>query len=282
MPKGIAVNIGLNQVDPIHYQGWNGQLAACEFDATDMNKLAKSKGYDAHLFLTKDATAGAVIAAITGAAKQLKQGDIFFLSYSGHGGQVPDRNGDEEDNLDETWVLYDRQLVDDELYAMWSQFAAGVRIVVLSDSCHSGTAVRVAMYEELASSPQIMTRALMPMPTRPVFRALPEDVEKKTYLKNKDLYDTIQQKNPSGDNSTVNASILLISGCQDNQLSADGDRNGLFTQTLLKVWNAGHYRGNYRLFHRKIQQLMPPWQSPNLFLTGASDLRFPAQRPFTI
>jgi hypothetical protein len=27
---------------------------------------------------------------------------------------------------------------------------------------------------------------------------------------------------------------------------------------------------------------MPPWQSPNLFLTGASDTRFVRQRPFTV
>jgi hypothetical protein len=27
------------------------------------------------------------------------------------------------------------------------------------------------------------------------------------------------------------ASVLLISGCQDNQLSGDGDVNGLFTET---------------------------------------------------
>ena len=27
--KGIAVCIGLNAVDPKHYQGWSGNLAAC-------------------------------------------------------------------------------------------------------------------------------------------------------------------------------------------------------------------------------------------------------------
>ena len=57
--------------------------------------------------------------------------------------RCPTRTVDEnEDGYDETWVLYDRQLVDDELYTLWSKFAPGVRIVVLSDSCHSGTAIR--------------------------------------------------------------------------------------------------------------------------------------------
>ena len=69
---------------------------------------------------------------------------IFSCStYSGHGGQVDDVNGDEDDALDETWVLWDRQLIDDELFSLWSQFAPGVRITMLSDSCHSGTVLRM-------------------------------------------------------------------------------------------------------------------------------------------
>ncbi len=68
-----------------------------------------------------------------------RQGDIYFLTYSGHGGQVPDTNGEgESDSSDETWLAYDRQIVDDELYELWAKFKPGVRIVVLSDSCHSG------------------------------------------------------------------------------------------------------------------------------------------------
>jgi hypothetical protein len=35
------------------------------------------------------------------------------------------------------------------------------------------------------------------------------------------------------------ATILLLSGCQDNQLSHDGAFNGLFTSQLLKVWKNG-------------------------------------------
>jgi hypothetical protein len=34
----------------------------------------------------------------------------------------------------------------------------------------------------------------------------------------------------------IKAPVLLISGCQDNQYSADGAFNGLFTSQLLTVW----------------------------------------------
>jgi len=43
--------------------------------------------------------------------------------------------------------------------------------------------------------------------------------------------------------ANIKASVLLISGCQDNQLSQDGAFNGLFTGTLKKVWNGGIFKG---------------------------------------
>ena len=145
MAKGISLHIGLNHVDPKHYQGWDGELNACIADARDMRALAKKRGFVGNtLLIDGQATAEAVSAAILDASKKLSKGDIFLLTYSGHGGQVRDTNGDEKDNdrMDETWVLFDRQLVDDEVYALWSKFKAGVRILVLSDSCHSGTVVK--------------------------------------------------------------------------------------------------------------------------------------------
>lgn len=45
MAQGVAVCIGLNSVSPDHYQGWSGPLRACEFDARDMELLAKSQGF---------------------------------------------------------------------------------------------------------------------------------------------------------------------------------------------------------------------------------------------
>ncbi len=146
MPSGRSLHIGLNRVDPNAYEGWDGQLAGCENDARDMQAIATARKFAPKTLLTRAATSAAVTAAIADAAARLAPGDTFFLSYSGHGGQVPDRNGDEaEDRMDETWVLYDRQLIDDELYALWGKFQTGVRIFVLSDSCHSGTATKAAL-----------------------------------------------------------------------------------------------------------------------------------------
>src|SRR2546426_1156477 len=135
MAKGVALTIGLNSVDPGHYQGWSGDLNACEADAHDMAQIAKSRGFSISTLLSKNATRGAVTQAMRAAATSLATGDIFMLSYSGHGGQLPDHNNDEDDGQDETWCLFDGEFVDDELYAAFGAFASGVRVLVFSDSC---------------------------------------------------------------------------------------------------------------------------------------------------
>ena len=140
--KGVSIHFGLNRVDPDHYQGWDGALQGCVNDARALDAIAKGAGFETSVLLDDEVTADAATAAIASAAEGLDADDLFLLTYSGHGSQVPDGNSDEPDRLDETWVLYDRQLVDDELYALWSNFRPGVRILVLSDSCHSGSAVR--------------------------------------------------------------------------------------------------------------------------------------------
>jgi hypothetical protein len=272
MASGIALNIGLNSVDPVHYQGWSGPLNACEADANDMADLARAQGFTAVKLLTRKATRDVVLKGIAEAAHKLKSGDIFLLSYSGHGGQAPDLNGDEPDGKDETWCLYDGQLIDDELYSSWSAFAAGVRVLLLSDSCHSGSVSKAIHYAA-------RTRAGPP----PVYRVMPDEVALRVYQNNKKFYDPVlKRRDLAKALGTVKASVLLISGCQDNQLSQDGTFNGLFTGTLKTVWNGGTFAGSYRRFHTAIGSKMPPDQTPKLSLVGASNVAFIAQKPFTI
>ena len=288
---GLSLNIGLNGVSGAAYGGWDGPLAACEFDANDMTALAKQQGIRPTTLLTKKATRDAVLGEMRKAAKLLVAGDLFFLSYSGHGGQVPDVNGDEDDKKDETWCLYDGQLIDDELYAELGKFKPGVRILVLSDSCHSGTVTREAM---------------LPPATIPTQRPknMPEAVAMRTYREHQTFYDKLQkdvardagkpvvdpdnalaQLAVSGRLSAIAnkfaASLILISGCQDNQTSMDGEHNGAFTEQVLKVWNQGGFLGNYGNLHARIKARMPATQSPNLFTLGAAGA-FLAQKPFSV
>lgn len=276
--KGLALAIGLNSVNPEHYGGWSGELIACEADAEDMANIATSQGFDVSTLLTKDATREQVTTKIKDAAKALQSGDILVLSYSGHGGQLPDLNDDEPDAQDETWCLYDGELVDDEIYALLGEFPQGVRILVFSDSCHSGTVTKAAYYRE-----KVDVRSSNMDINQVRYRFMPSTVALRTYRANKDFYDKILKDVQLKDaEDKVEASALLISGCQDNQFSMDGDFNGLFTSQLLTVWKDGQFKGNYKKFHKNIVKRMPPEQTPNYFRVGPKDPRFEKQKPFTI
>jgi len=283
--KGISIHLGLNAVDPAHYGGWNGTLTACEFDAKDMKAIAEARGFDSTLLLTKEATTTNFLTAMGKAESQLNEGDILFLTYSGHGGQVPDLNGDEAENArpdgkDETWALYDRQLVDDELYAQWAKLRSGVRVIMLSDSCHSGTMARELIFPAMVRATVVPGEVVEP--TSDVTRLIPLEIQAKTYEQNKVLYDGLQRANSRGENVDVGASVILISGCQDNQSSMDGARNGLFTEALLRIWNDGKFKGGYKRFWREISRTMPASQSPNFFPVGVSSRPVERQRPFTV
>jgi len=283
MPRGISVHVGLNSVDPNHYSGWDGALTACEFDANDMESLAQSRGFETNKLLTTNATADAVTKAIESAASKLEEGDIFFITYSGHGGQVPDTNDEEEtDSSDETWLAYDRQIIDDELYALWAKFKPGVRIAVLSDSCHSGSVNKAIT--NVASVPDPVATAEKAAKQNPRFRALPRDKMIETYAQNHVLYDSIQKQvaTSTSSESGLGATVLLISGCQDDQLSRDGFKNGAFTGKLLEVWSDGAWSGTYPAFHEAIRSQMPHDQQPNYNPVGASNPDFEQQDPFSV
>jgi metacaspase-1 len=276
MVKGKALTIGLNAVDPKHYTGWSGELAACENDARDLAEITGSRKFEVATLLTAEATRAKVIAGITQAAKDLEAKDIFVLSYSGHGGQVPDENNDEDDGEDETWCLYDGELIDDEIYLMLSKFKPGVRIVVLSDSCHSGTVVRNAYYAGIKA-------AIAARPEMGEHRYMPVAVAQRTYRNNRAFYDKLLTKPELvGAKEAVKASVILISGCQDNQTSADGTFNGLFTSMLLRAWRHGQFKGTYRSFYKAIARSMPPDQSPNYYKLGDGCQEFEEQQPFEI
>ena len=281
-PKGSSLHIGLNRVDPTHYVGWKGELVACENDARDMETIAKAQGFATQSLLTKAATSTALLDAIEKAAKGLVEDDFFLLTYSGHGGQINDVNKSEPDGLDETWVIYDRELVDDELYAMWSRFRPGVRVFVLSDSCHSGTMTKAMFLNPAPFLPHLETRvrASTGPDLRPKF--LPPDVQSKIYKERATLYDAIRQKTPRREEVNVECSVILISACQDNQVAMDGTKNGVFTETLLKVWDKGRFTGGYHHFRSEIAGFMPPTQSPKYMIVGHRERAFEHQRPFMI
>jgi hypothetical protein len=267
--RGLSVHIGLNHVDGTKYHDgdgkpWDGALATCEADARDMAALAQSQGYQPTVLLSADATAEAILAAIDTAAKTVVAGDMFLLTFSGHGGSVDDLNGDEDDGKDETWVAYDRQVVDDEIYAALTAFAPRVRVLALSDSCHSGTVMR------------------RPPPDKP--KAMPKDVADADQEARAALYRRIQRSVPDtvASIAQLKADVLLLAACTDEQLAYVGPRHSVFTGVVLRTWDGGRFDGSYRDFYDAVVAAMPSNQTPQWFPPAEKDPAFAEQRPFTI
>lgn len=67
-------------------------------------------------------------------------GDRLWFSFSGHGKQIQDWDGDEFDGFDESLVASDMKLVvDDEIVAILKKLPPGACLTGFIDACHSGT-----------------------------------------------------------------------------------------------------------------------------------------------
>jgi metacaspase-1 len=281
MPRGIAVNIGLNRVDPTQYNPPLQVLRGCENDARAMNAIAQAQGFEARPLLANEATHDNVTNSIAVAAQMLQPGDMFLLTYSGHGSQVPDEiHPDDEDGMDETLVLFDRNMIDDELFTLWARFRAGVRILFISDSCHSGTVAQIAAVDEgfFHTEPALLDEDGKPR----LLKSVSSAAQQRHYARFRGMYNAIRAALPDRSQVVVRASVIQLGACQDHQKAADGIRNSFFTSKLLGVWANGAFGGDYIQFFNAILSGMPTQQQPNFFRAGAQSVAFEGQRPFTI
>ena len=138
-PIGLSLHCGLNRFDARFYGG-EFPLRGCHNDARDMKKLATASGYrESIVLLDGDASRLEVTRHIRWAATHLRRDDTFLISVSSHGAAIENPESNELDKKDEAWCLFDNFLLDHEFYALFKQFAPGVKVVLVLDTCHSGT-----------------------------------------------------------------------------------------------------------------------------------------------
>lgn len=319
--KTFALHIGIDQVGP-QYPAGVAKLNGCVKDAETYFAITGQQKFGKRSLLrNQQATVLEVRRWILGAAQRLVGGDVFLVTYAGHGGSLPDKNGDEPDGRDETWCLYDRQFRDDELYALWAQFDAGVKIVVISDSCHSGTVAREAvetenLAREIQDPESAASRAFAPVgagdgargvgsrsvgdlvaliggqarsrgveadQSVPQPRAITEEVAQQDYDSRPREYQTEPSSRVGETGREVPATGILLAGCQDAQLSWEQNGQGMFTNQLNKAFRAGTGLNNYSAFMAAIKQSMPANQTPNFFPFGTpGDEFYLKEPPFTV
>lgn len=130
-----------------------GDLPGAEQDARRMRDVLVMKGYvpeqNIRLLLNRDATRAAIQSAITGwLADNARPGDNVTIFFAGHGSQMWDENGDEEDGLDETIAPADvlatstENDISDDTFNQWLGTLPTTNVVVILDNCNSGTGTR--------------------------------------------------------------------------------------------------------------------------------------------
>lgn len=282
MPNGFSLHIGMNNADPAHY-GDMPSLKAAVNDALFWESYASSQGYETRSMHDKTATAEAVIAALNNYAKKMQAGDILLLTYAGHGGELTNDKpaGFDDERTDQTWCLYNRQLLDDELYECFKAFKNGTRILVVSDSCHSGTMVRADDIDISSCLSQGMTRSLASRGLKS--RKLPREVEDFVNYKHETAYRNIQEKYKTTHQfDEVKASVKLLAACQDDQETLDGEKNGIFTEAFIDIFNNPDYsnaRGEILIAAVSSKYFFP---KPNFFEYGGIIPSYDDSFPFTI
>lgn len=108
--------------------------------------------------VNKQATKVRIVNEFQKLASRCRVGDIVYIHFSGHGQQVTDVDGDEEDGLDEAWIPYDaylkygendrgeKHLIDDEINVLLTDIRKKIgeegAMLVVVDACHSGDSSR--------------------------------------------------------------------------------------------------------------------------------------------
>jgi hypothetical protein len=245
-------------------------LKGCVNDAQDWAATLAARGFKVATLLDEQATKAAMIKAMDELIGKAAKSDTLVITFSGHGTYQPDEDGDEVDGLDEALCPYDLQtkgeaLTDDEIKVLFATRKAGVRIVLIADSCHSGTVTRAAKAEKDAD-------------TRPRFMPMGNWLPEKLLPKNRAGKLATTMVGATGTSPLLAAysnklGDLLLSGCKEgpNNFSYDariaGRPNGAFTYYALKALKGLKAGASYADWHKAIVKYLPSAsypQSPQL------------------
>ena len=209
-----ALLVGINL-----YKLPGNNLQGCVNDVNDVRNLLLSKyGFgpqDITMLTDRQATKANMVASLK--ALVASGADSMVFHYSGHGSEVQQTDGHVDQCLcPQDMMDYSTVLLDEEIAGILNGLPLGAKLYFVSDSCHSGTVDRdILMHSN-------------PHPAKARFMAVPG-------------YE-LAVHHTQGRRSLVNfltpraaAGIhLLLSGCRDDQPSADAYFNGVYNGALTK------------------------------------------------
>lgn len=181
----------------INYINTNSELSGCINDVINVSqKLKTSYNFNNITLLTDNTDVKPTYDNILKEFKNLmvnsKAGDTLFFQYSGHGFYTRDRNRDETDRYDELIIPIDFiPIKDDMLKKMIEDYLPeNVKLFALFDSCFSGTVMDLRYnYLDSLNYNKLTENRRVPI---------------------------------------LNRDVIMLSGCNDNQTSADAYINNTF------------------------------------------------------
>lgn len=261
MPRRKALLIGIN------YFNSSNELKGCISDALRVHQFLTTRcGYSQEdiVVLRDDLRDNArciptrqnIINAMQWLVRDAIPGDCLFMSYSGHGSQQEDQDGDEMDGMDDVICPVDFQqsgmLVDDIIHdIVVKPLPQGCRLTALMDCCHSGSVLDLPytystkgvvktgenqIYKNIGNEglSMLMNYATgkstnMVSSAMSLFQTVSNGGNK---LTKEQQQQVIQRKYSPAD-------VISISGCKDDQTSADtsvaNTNTGALTWAFLEV-----------------------------------------------
>jgi hypothetical protein len=192
----------------INYKGTKNELYGCINDVNCIKDRISKQGFkDNNIKILTDLTPKKankvnILTEFKNLLVNSQAGEFLFFLYSGHGSYTIDRNEDEIDGYDEMIVSCDLQgILDDEIKSLIQTYLKkDVTLFAMFDSCFSGSVLDLK-YQYLDS------------------------LNYDTYTENSKQLET-------------NGNVFMISGCTDEQTSADafinGKASGAMTWSLLE------------------------------------------------
>jgi hypothetical protein len=226
MKKALLIGINYTSLP-------NVSLSGCINDTINMrNMLVDAYGFElSNIIHLRDdnnekasqPTRENIINSLKSLALQSANIEELWIHYSGHGSQIRDTNGDEDDKLDEILIPVDYQtkgiITDDDLLSIIRTIKC--RTILLFDSCHSGTVCDLQWLFEYKSTNSYMR-------TQPNKTAI------------------------------SNPNIFMFSGCKDTQSSFDTysieskQAVGAFTYIFIDCLRKANHNKEIMLLYRDI------------------------------
>lgn len=238
-----ALCVGINN----YPYGDDNDLRGCLNDANDWAALLRDRYdfTDVQMLTDDQATKRNVIAGLKNLLAGASPGDVLAFTNASHGTYIAEDGSDP--SFDEALCPYDddqNSIIDDELRELFAGLPRGVRLTVVSDSCHSGTVTRVRLakgFRRRMLPPEVRgARVLTPAE----FRA----ARKKKRQEDGGKYPQSGMKE------------VLLSGCRDTQTSADaeieGDYHGAMTFYALQAIREADYQLTYAELHERLREML--------------------------